>query len=183
MGSRAEHLTSRSTAPPKDSSRRTCSLAGPRRRLRTSTQEGLLAHSLCCPSRAVLLRRCRRTEGHGATRHGEGATSRVTIGTRAATSDWARAPRRGLRGLTSPVTPATFASRAVRHIPVSCRAVPRESYASPMLRTFGTTSNTPRRLAFASIRRASRYPRRSMVLACSRDVNGKRPRSGDTTRT
>ena len=43
---------------------------------------------------------------------------------RAATSDWARAPRRGLRGLSSQVNPATFASRAVRHIPFVSRCAP-----------------------------------------------------------
>ena len=51
----------------------------------------------------------------------------MTIGTRATTADWARAPRLGLRGLRSAVHPATFASRAVRHVPVSCRTEPRPS--------------------------------------------------------
>ena len=37
----------------------------------------------------------------------------------------ARAPRRGLLGPTSAVPPANYASRAVRHIPVSCSVKPR----------------------------------------------------------
>ena len=50
----------------------------------------------------------------GTTQDGNGATQRVTIATRAATSDWARAPRRGARDLGSPVNPATFAIPAAR---------------------------------------------------------------------
>ena len=42
----------------------------------------------------------------------------------------ARAPRRGLRGQSPQVHPTTFASRAVRRIPASCRAVPR--FFSPL---------------------------------------------------
>ena len=45
----------------------------------------------------------------------------------AATSDWARAPRRGLRGQSSQVHPTTFASRAVRWNPVTCLPAPRHA--------------------------------------------------------
>ena len=49
----------------------------------------------------------------------------MTIGMGATTADWPRTPRLGLRGPRSPVHPATFASRAVRHVSMSCRTEPR----------------------------------------------------------
>ena len=49
----------------------------------------------------------------------------MTIGKEAATPDWARAPRGGLRGLRPQTLPATFAGRPVRRVRVSRPAVPR----------------------------------------------------------
>ena len=51
--------------------------------------------------------------------------SRVTIGMRATTADWARAIEASLAWAHLPSPSARIARLAVRHIPASCRAEPR----------------------------------------------------------